>query len=89
MYADADFAAADDRRAGCLSERREYCATCRRFSRPGRANITLDCPIDGVMGLQIAGLPEGMTQEEAEQLVYSDEFYTVRGPWSFPVTFDQ
>jgi hypothetical protein len=30
-----------------------------------------------------------MSQEEAEQLVFSDEFYTVRGPWIFPVTFSQ
>jgi hypothetical protein len=52
--------------------------------------ITLDCPLmDGVANLQIAGKPEEMSQEEAEQLVFSDEFYTVRGPWSFPVTFKQ
>ncbi len=50
--------------------------------------ITLDCPnIDGVASLQIADKPADMSQEEAEQLVFSDEFYTVRGPWSFPVTF--
>jgi hypothetical protein len=53
-------------------------------------NITLECPsIDGVMSLQIVALPEGMSQEEAEQIVYSDEFYTVHGPWNFPITFDR
>jgi len=52
--------------------------------------ITVDCPpADGSVSLQITGKPEGMSQEEAEQLVFSDEYYTVRGPWSFPVTFDQ
>lgn len=51
--------------------------------------ITLDCPlVDGVATLQIVSKPEGMSQDEAEQLVFSDEFYTVRGPWSFPVTFN-
>jgi hypothetical protein len=52
--------------------------------------ITLDCPvIDGTASMQITGIPDDMSQEEAEQLVYSDEFYTVKGPWTFPVTFEQ
>jgi len=37
----------------------------------------------GVQVMQIVGKPDTMSQEEAEQIVYSDEFYTVRGPWSF------
>jgi chemotaxis protein histidine kinase CheA len=54
------------------------------------AGITLDCPIvDGAMSMQIVAKPDGMSQEEAEQLVFSDEFYTVRGAWTFPVTFSQ
>jgi hypothetical protein len=49
--------------------------------------ITLDCPVvDGVMSMQIVSKPDTMSQEEAEQIVYSDEFFTVKGPWSF--TFD-
>jgi hypothetical protein len=52
--------------------------------------ITLDCPVSGgVANLQIVSKPAEMSQEEAEQVVFSDEFYTVRGPWSFPVTFSQ
>jgi hypothetical protein len=52
--------------------------------------ITLDCQVvDGASSVQIVSLPEGMSQEEAEQLAFSDEFYTVRGPWTFPVTFSQ
>lgn len=49
--------------------------------------ITLNCAdVNGVQAMQIASKPDTMSQEEAEQLVYSDEFYTVKGPWSF--TFD-
>lgn len=46
--------------------------------------ITLAC-VDsaGVQVMQIVGKPDTMSQEEAEQIVYSDEYYTVRGPWSF------
>lgn len=52
--------------------------------------ITLDCQTtDGSSSMQILSKPEGMSQEEAEQLVYSDEFYTVRGPWIFPVSIGQ
>jgi hypothetical protein len=52
--------------------------------------ISLDCPeVDGATVFQIAEKPEGMSQEEAEQLVFSDEFYTVNGPWTFPVTISQ
>ena len=41
------------------------------------------------MTIKITSKPDSMSQDEAEQLVYSDEFYTVKGPWTFPVTFDQ
>jgi hypothetical protein len=49
--------------------------------------ITLNCAdVNGVQAMQIVSKPENMSQEEAEQIVYSDEFYTVKGPWS--VTFN-
>ena len=49
--------------------------------------ITLNCAeVNGVQTMQIASKPDSMSQDEAEQIVYSDEFYTVKGPWSF--TFD-
>jgi hypothetical protein len=52
--------------------------------------ITLDCSeSDGTTTMEIASKPDDMSQDEAEQLVYSDEFYTVKGPWTFPVTFEQ
>ena len=52
--------------------------------------ITLNCAdVNGVQTMQIASKPDTMTQEEAEQLVYSDEFYTVKGPWSFTFNLGQ
>jgi len=52
--------------------------------------ITLNCAdVNGVQTMQIASKPDAMSQEEAEQLVYSDEFYTVKGPWSFTFNLGQ
>ena len=46
--------------------------------------IVLGCvDSNGVQVMQIVSKPDSMSQEEAEQLVYSDEYYTVKGPWSF------
>lgn len=56
------------------------------FSDRGIA-IALACnDVNGVQTMQIVSKPETMSQAEAEQLVYSDEFFTIRGPWEF--TFD-
>ena len=52
--------------------------------------IMLDCPdVNGVQTMQIVSKPETMSQEEAEQIVYSDEYYTVKGPWSFTFNLGQ
>lgn len=52
--------------------------------------ITLECSdVNGAQAMQIVGKPETMSQEEAEQIVYSDEFYTVKGPWSFTFNLGQ
>jgi hypothetical protein len=52
--------------------------------------ISLDCvDVNGTLTMQILSKPAEMSQEQAEQLVYSDEFYTVRGPWSFPFNLSQ
>jgi hypothetical protein len=46
--------------------------------------IQLGCvDSDGAQIMQIVSKPDTMSQEEAEQIVYSDEFYTVNGPWTF------
>ena len=52
--------------------------------------IALGC-VDsgGVQVMQILSKPDTMSQEEAEQIVFSDEFYTVKGPWSFTFNLGQ
>src|SRR5689334_1895959 len=52
--------------------------------------ITLACnDVNGVQTMQIATKPDTMSDEEAQQLVYSDEFYTVKGPWTFTFNLGQ
>lgn len=52
--------------------------------------ITLNCAdVNGVQTMQIASKPDTMSQEEAEQVVFSDEFYSVKGPWSFTFNLGQ
>jgi hypothetical protein len=52
--------------------------------------ITLNCvDTNGVQTMQIVSKPDTMSQEEAEQIVYSDEFYSVKGPWSFTFNLGQ
>jgi hypothetical protein len=52
--------------------------------------ITLECvDVSGLLTMQIAGKPPEMSQEEAEQIVYSEEFYTLQGPWTFTLSLPQ
>jgi hypothetical protein len=52
--------------------------------------ITLNCAdVNGIQTMQISSKPDTMSQEEAEQIVYSDEFYTVKGPWAFTFNLGQ
>ena len=52
--------------------------------------ITLDCvDVNGVLTMQILSIPPEMTQEQAEQVVYSDEFFAVKGPWAFSFNLPQ
>ena len=52
--------------------------------------ITLNCAdVNGAQAMQIISKPDTMSQEEAEQLIYSDEFYTIKGPWSFTFNLGQ
>ncbi len=54
------------------------------------SGIVLACAdSNGVQVMQIVGKPESMSQEEAEQIVFSDEFYTIHGPWSFTFNLGQ
>jgi hypothetical protein len=53
--------------------------------------ITLDCKpnANGETTMQIVSKPASMSQDDAEKFVYSDEFYTVKGPWTFAVNLGQ
>ena len=52
--------------------------------------ITLNCAdVNGMQSMQISSKPDTMSQEEAEMIVFSDEFYTVKGPWSFTFNLGQ
>ena len=52
--------------------------------------IALECvDSNGVQVMQILSKPDTMSQEEAEQLVFSDEYYTVKGPWAFTFNLGQ
>ena len=52
--------------------------------------ITLDCvKVNEVLTMQILSIPPEMTQEQAEQVVYSDEFFAVKGPWAFSFNLPQ
>jgi len=52
--------------------------------------IVLGCAdSNGAQIMQILSRPDNMSQEEAEQIVYSDEFFTVKGPWAFTFNLGQ
>ncbi|RJP50128.1 MAG: hypothetical protein C4557_10165 [Anaerolineaceae bacterium] len=52
--------------------------------------IMLECvDVNGALTMQIVSKPPEMTQEQAEQIVYSDEFFSVAGPWTFPFDLAQ
>jgi hypothetical protein len=52
--------------------------------------ITLGCTdVNNSQTMQIVSKPDTMSQEEAEQIIYSPEFYTVNGPWSFTFNLGQ
>ena len=52
--------------------------------------IVVDCvDVNGTLTMQIISISEGMTREQAEQVVYSDEYYSIRGPWSFSFNLSQ
>ena len=52
--------------------------------------IALDCvDVNNVLTMQITSFPPEMTQVQAEEIVYSPEFYSVQGPWSFSFNLTQ
>jgi hypothetical protein len=52
--------------------------------------IVLDCvDVNGMLTMEIVSFPPEMTREQAEEMVYSDEFFILAGPWSFPFSLSQ
>ncbi len=53
--------------------------------------IKLDCKpnANGAMTMQIVSKPASLSDTDAQQMVFSDEFYTVKGPWKFAVNLGQ
>lgn len=52
--------------------------------------IVLDCvDSNGALTMQIMSFPPEMTQTQAEEIVYSEEFYSVKGPWNFSFNLAQ
>jgi len=52
--------------------------------------IVLDCvDVNGLLTMQIMSIPPELTQQQAEEIVYSAEFYSVKGPWSFSFNLAQ
>jgi len=52
--------------------------------------ITLDCvDVNGLLTMKFMSIPPEMTQVQAEEIVYSAEFYSVKGPWSFTFNLAQ
>jgi hypothetical protein len=42
-----------------------------------------------MQAMQVASKPDNMSQQDAEQIVYSEDFYTIKGPWSFTFNLGQ
>lgn len=52
--------------------------------------ILLDCvDVNGTLTMQFMSIPPEMTQQQAEEIVYSPEFYSVKGPWTFSFNLAQ
>ncbi len=79
---------------GAYPTQDEYCSLylpkIQQAMADRNTGIAVDCTDkNGAMTMEIAGKPAGMSEQDAEKIVFSDEFYTVKGPWTFPVTFGQ
>jgi hypothetical protein len=79
---------------GALPREGDYCSVylpkIQQVLSDRGTGIALDCvDINGTLTMQITNKPAEMSQEEAEQIVYSDEFYTLKGPWSFSLSLNQ
>jgi hypothetical protein len=79
---------------GAYPTQDEYCSLYLPKIQQAMADrgtgVSVNCnDQNGSMVMEITSKPDSMSQEDAEKLVYSEDFYTVKGPWTFAVTFSQ
>lgn len=79
---------------GAYPTQDEYCSLYLPKIQQAMADrgtgVSVNCnDQNGSMVMAITSKPDSMSQEDAEKLVYSEDFYTVKGPWTFAVTFSQ
>ncbi|CAG0971601.1 hypothetical protein ANAEL_01212 [Anaerolineales bacterium] len=79
---------------GATPRNDEYCSVympkIQQALQARGIGITIDCvDVNGALTMQILSIPADMTQAQAEEIVYSDEFYSVKGPWSFSFNLAQ
>lgn len=65
----------------------QYCARLTKVQeqlKTRNINFSFKCTEqDGVTNVTLVGKPASMNQAEAEQLIYSDEWFSKLGPWTF------
>jgi hypothetical protein len=61
----------------------KYLAKIQQAMLDRNTGITVQCVDNNMV---IAAKPDAMSQQEAEQIVYSEEFYTITGPWTFELS---
>ncbi len=79
---------------GAIPREGEYCSVympkIQQSMLERGIGVVLDClDVNGVLTMQIMSIPPEMTQEQAEEIVYSPEFYSVQGPWTFSFNLAQ
>ncbi len=72
----------------------EYCSVympkIQQAMQERGIGIVLECvDVNGVLTMEIVSIPPELSRDQAEQIVYSDEYYTVNGPWTFPFSLSQ
>jgi hypothetical protein len=92
--ADLTLATVSIKKIGAFPQQEDYCTIympkIQQVLNERGAGIQLACnEVNGILSMQIVSKPETMSQEEAEQIVFSDEFFTIPGPWDFNFSLGQ
>ncbi len=79
---------------GAIPSAEDYCSVympkIQQALMERGVGISLNCvDVNGMLTMQITGFPAEMTQQQAEEIVYSSDFYAIKGPWNFPFSLAQ